>query len=330
MEVLVNAECCVNPINELFTLTEPFDSNNRTTLLDKVVYEIIGSRKYRRGCYPDNDTQIKRVIAENMAQDLPIPILIAWGASKQGEYGIDLAEAMALKQLWSLGQRVGRLYAPGVDIRIRLEDAVDPILFDVDWVKRKTYPYCVNFIKLVKIMVPTITVLLESDLVDYLESEDYYRISRIFFHCLTTGDDSLLETIGWLNGLPIWQVNHYKRAMDSFYHDKTEDEKLMLLSNYFATVVVRRIFNATGATRESILLSFGDIIPNDKNDRRIFYRTNSGQHNHRAPWLGKGCICNGDVYVNDWRCVEEYEEHSIVVSGNNQKVRIGADYVLGE
>lgn len=333
LKVEIPQECCYTTVNELFAPREIQEISPFKDILGQVVNEIIGTKRVRNGCRPTPEVEVslRNVVRSAIEEGRPVPILVPFGSSKQGPHGCDLAEAMALLQLKHLEQKVQHFYKPGIEIRIRLEDATDEVLFDTMWVSSKTGPYCSAFTTLSGIILPRAKVILESDMVDYYNG-DLERIQGIIHRALVDNDDSMLEHIGWLNGFPTEQISYYRDVYKRYYPSLSEEAQLCLMARYFSCAVVRKMQDGTGATRESIILYFGNPVPGLEQMNRVFYKTNIDQHTHRAPWLGKGYIDNnhGIPYVSGWDGDGEYYEPGhVVVSDDYMAVQLEADYVTG-
>jgi len=321
--------------------------NNNTVLFEAIVSEIIGSKQHRYGPIPDPEglVAIRDVVRKAMREEAPIPILVPWGASKQGPWGVDLAEVMALKQLECLSRRVSAHYAPGVDIVVRLENLTDESMFGDGWIP-KTDAYVRDFSKLKKaIAFTSVEVKREDTLMSRTAFRDMVDINSGYIL------EAMKIPLGrgdWLRSrIPEWQgdlgdeiLNYYRGAYDRFYPEETQEEKDMRLSRYFAGAITRFQLGGTGARKwwgsDYLTLSFTGI-PWGKNGKRIFYRTVPSRYTnqHRAPWIGKGYVrikgreatpaiagWNGDGL--------EYNPASISIEWGGDSVQVAADYVVME
>lgn len=319
-------------------------------VFEAVSHELVGTKQHRFGPTPDPESlvAIREVVREAMEHGAPIPILIPWGASKQGPYGVDVAEMMALKQLICLNQRVRSHYAPGVDVGIRLEDLTDSTMFrGIPGWAAKTSEYVAAFVKLHNMMVGDFsTVQPESELMD----GDRFRAqtesnAQVIFAALGLPPDrrgpgvkSIIPE--WSGDLPDVQLDFYRRAYDKFYPNETREQKDGRLATYFGGAISRFQLGGTGARRwrgaKYITLSFTGI-PWSKAGRRIYYRTVPERYTnqHRAPWIGKGYIrirgreaspaiagFNGDDL--------QFTQSKLVISNSDTAVAISADYVVME
>lgn len=319
-------------------------------VFEAVVKEVVGTKQHRYGPTPDPErlVAIREVVRDAVAQDRPIPILMPWGASKQGPWKVDIAEVMALKQLNSLASRVVQHYSPGIDIRIRLEDLTDKHMFaDVPGWANKTNEYVDSFRSLHQVLSTGYSaVRLESELMD---TEDFYRKAHMAGGILNKSfevEESKRRAFlkahipTWSGDLPDNQLNFYKQAYSKFYPDEGEEQKNARLATYFGGAISRFMLKGTGADGlwegKYITLSLTGI-PWGKAGRRIFYRTIPERYTnqHRAPWIGKGYVriagneatpaiagWNGDGL--------EYVPATLVFQGNGAQVGVSADYVVVE
>jgi hypothetical protein len=324
-------------------------NGDKKVMFEAVVSELIGTKQQRYGPMPDPEglVEIRAVVRKAMDAGAPIPILIPWGASKQGEGSVDIADVMALKQLECLERRVCAHYKPGVDIRIRLENLTDESMFGDDWIP-KTDLYVRDFQKLHK------TLMFGGG--SAIWREDFLMNSSDFRRAVATYSPIILEAMNrssavrgdWIRGhIPEWHGNlddeildFYLNAYDRFYPKETTTEKMIRLSKYFGGAITRFILGGTGADKtwgkDYLTLSFTGI-PWGKNGKRIFYRTIPSRYTnqHRAPWIGKGYVrikgreatpaiagWNGDGLP--------FNPMFITFNWGGDSVEVAADYVVVE
>ena len=138
-------DCILN----LFEKEFPGSTKNKDSIFESVVAELIGTKQHRNGPTPDPETlvSIRKLVREYVSEEVPVPIIVPWGGSKQGNHEVDIAELYALKQLICLNERVNKYYPCGLHIIIRLEDLTDNILFrnHPGWIK-KTNKYLKHYI----------------------------------------------------------------------------------------------------------------------------------------------------------------------------------------
>lgn len=275
----------------------PGTAIDKCSTFEAVVKQIIGTKQHRNGPTPDpeNLVAIRKAVRDAMDHHEPIPILVPWGGSKQGNGSVDIAELMALKQLVCLSDRIKQHYGHETDIRIRVEDATDNVLFAnfPGW-QGKTERYTNDFVKLADTIAPEIVVIKESSQVNFggigqLTNLFEQAIDDYGLHYLRE-----LEAAGWQGGLDRTMVDYYRNAYERFYPDRTRAERERMIATYFACSLTRRQQGGTGfAPGEApIVLCFANPVPGADQTRRVFYRTipERYQHTHRAPWLGKGYV----------------------------------------
>lgn len=323
--------------------------HDECAVFEAVSQELVGTKQHRFGPTPNPESlvEIREVVSVSMERNSPIPILVPWGASKQGPHGVDIAEMMALRQLISLSHRVRAHYSPGIVVIVRLEDLTDSTMFEgVPGWAAKTADYVKTFIQLSDVMTSDFaTVRLESDLMD---GARFRRLTRANAERILPALDLPPEDRGravkafipeWSGDLPDVQLDFYRRAYDKFYPSETKVEKDRRLATYFGGAVARFQLSGTGAYQfgsKYITLSFTGI-PWSKAGRRIYYRTIPEKYTnqHRAPWIGKGYVrirgrdsspaiagFNGDDL--------SFVQSKLVFSNDSTSVAISADYVVLE
>jgi hypothetical protein len=333
-------------------------ARGKCAVFEAVVDEVVGTKQHRYGPTPDPESlvAIREVVREAIEADKPIPILIPWGASKQGPFGVDVAELMALKQINCLGERVKAHYPPGIDARIRLEDLTDAEMFrGMRMWSSKTAEYVRIFSALHQAVATSSNIVLESTIMD---SEVFRTKSeqgaQVIFAALDLPADRRGQAVRdvipeWSGALPDSQLDFYRRAYDKFYPEEDREQKDARLATYFGSAISRFLIGGTGADKswsKYITLSFTGI-PWGKSGRRIFYRTIPEKYTnqHRAPWIGKGYVrirgraatpaiagFSGDdlpfVPANLSIAVSPFLEHANPALGH--PVVISADYVVVE
>lgn len=170
-------------------------------VFEAVTKELIGTKQHRYGPTPGPEAlvTIRNVVRYAMDHGKPIPILVPWGGSKQGNGSVDIAELMALKQLNSLVSRIKAHYPVGAVVRIRLEDATDNLLFaDFPGWKQKTAQYTQEFSKLALVIGDLdVSVLPETKLVSPSFESEARLASAVIYLAMRDGSTGPLSDIGW-------------------------------------------------------------------------------------------------------------------------------------
>lgn len=319
----------------------PGSTQSRSSQLEAVYAEIIGTRMQRVGPTPspEDAVEIRNVIRESVDRSRPIPILVPWGASKQGNFDIDIAELMGLKQLDCLRSRVEKHYSTGVRILIRLEDLTDYVLFGVN---DKTRKYVEDFTALDRALaLPNLVVATESHWTTYEKLVEKANDNAEAIRAAIDKPEGiraayLKEVLpDWSGPLSDGQLNYYRRAYNVFYAQSgmSHDDRLAL---YLGTALAKVQLNATGKDplHPPIVLGYTSS-PYGHGGRRIYYRTIPGcyTNQHHSPWLGKGYIrISGNTAtpaIAQWDGGDlAYVPGRITVSGNGNSVTLGADYVV--
>lgn len=324
--------------------------------IDLLTAELIGTKQIRLGPKPSPESQvaIRDVLRYYTSRQLPIPIMVPWGSEKPDGSGVDVAEMMALKQLADLQRRVCERYASGLEIRIRLEDASAPHLFEdrQEQAREEAARYTQGFVALVRILgiQGFITPVPESSLItegDFNLVAD--RCLPVLERALELYDEEkpddaakLLETIGWKGGISFTSREHYMDSYLKLYPGKDHAWKRKRLARYFAGVRARYILKIRGDKPEwegrFIDLSFVAPIPGTSQvfQRRVYYRTLPLEQssNHIAPWRAKGYLAIGeedDIKVklaSYSQLPADLRPMQVKLSDTHGIVSVAADYLL--
>ena len=335
-------------IQSLISHEFPASVRGDKATLEALSAEIIGTKQHRYGPTPDPEVAVslRNVIRHAIAWKTPIPILVPWGASKQGPFSIDLAEIMALKQINCLDDRVRKFYPLGTEIRIRLEDATDYVLFgNEDGWTEKTLRYTEDFGELASVVLnPSISVLRETSLFSLdqhsAQAHQHAMTIAMTFNLSPIMRSEALASIGWTGGLPDEQIQHYRKIYARFYPGLPPNQIDYRIALYFGAALHRRLLGALAmgagpGWSEWITLSFTPPIPGQDATKRVFYRTipEHFTNSHRAPWIGKGYIrirgnqaipqlagWNGDGL--------DYQKFNVKVENNGHSAVVQADYIV--
>ncbi len=302
-------------------------------LLEGTFEAIMGSGQVRYGPKPNIESQaaIRSVVRAAISDHAPIPVLMPYGSRKPDiSTGVDVADLSALRMLEALNNSVRTYYAPGLDIRLRLEDTTGEFLFEEEGESflRHSRKYVQDMINLIEVLGMTfISPVKESDLMrqpdsrgigfkpEFYDTDGFWKLARdsreLFVAYLTESrglpDDQkiyaptfipLMEA-GW-NG-PIndeqraFYINQYKRR----YPAARDEELIYMLATYFASVRARVLMGAMGQRTEwgkdYLKFYFGAPVPGvpkELVDKTIHYRTipASFSRNHIAPWRSRGYL----------------------------------------
>lgn len=322
-----------------------------------VVVALIGSSRIRYGAMPthENVESIRRVVASAMSRLAPIPMLMPWGSKKPDNGAPDVAELAALRTLESLEERVTRLYAPGVELRVRVEDASGDYLFAEEGPEAVAASalYVRDFYRLLDVVgLRFVRPFRESEVLDV---PAYYllvnELRPLFMSYMTETEDlgvvddpSLaswrrLEARGWRGLIPKEQRDFYTSRYARAQPDATREELLWKLSGYFATILARINMRGYGSEdwgRDFINISFASPVPGtprSMEERRLYYRTipETMGRTHLPPWRAHGYVRLGDggglklgSFADDLRLVDG----SVELSGERGAVTLRAPLML--
>lgn len=319
-------------------------------LLEALTGCLVGTKQQRFGPTPGPEAlvSIREVLRDAIIRQDRIPVLVPWGGSKQGPFRVDIAEVMALKQINCLLAQVQQVYPPGIDLRIRLEDATDYILFEDDN-QSKTATYTATMTRLVRILCDERMVSLntETELMNFSEFRsqalDYAMDIMQTFGELPEKRAEILSVIGWSGGLPAAQIEHYRKVYQRFYPLLSSGERDFKIATYFGASLARYLRGAValGASPnwqgKWITLSFTPPIPGQNPARRIFYRTIPERYTnqHRAPWIGKGYVrIRGNQAIPQIAGWDgdglDFQPYEVLVGDDQLSATFSADFVVEE
>jgi hypothetical protein len=331
-------------ISNLLATTFPGSSKSSKSVLEAIFAEVLGTKQHRYGPTPDPETQvsIRHVVRTAVDQGKPIPILVPWGGSKQGPYGVDLADLMALRQIQCLYDRVKSHYTPSIEAVLRVENRTDDVLFSgVPGWSEKTQAYTTNLMTLGNALhLPAIRAIRpESELFPHSLFREKIAQNLTPLSLAIQGDPSKLATIGWNSGMDPEKVDYYRRAYAKFYPQERPFEHDERIALYFAAAMSRRQLGGMGDPTDwmgnYLTLSFSPPVPTVSTERRIFYRTIPERYTnqHRAPWIGKGYIRirgnEATPAIAGWDGDGlDYHPMTVQVSGMGLTVSVQTDYVV--
>lgn len=327
------------------TLAKGLSKADITEVLTEI---LLGTKQTRFGPRPSYESivSIREVLCDAVSRGLPIPFMVPWGSEKPDGSGPDVAEVGALKSLQALDAEIRKVWEPGTQMAIRLEDASAPFLFrdrwNEAWEQAKAYTF--TFQQLVKVLgVNNVIVRPESELVTPESfAEQAEQATPAFLRAITTSDNSLLDAIGWKGGLSNETIQHYMRAYslmspgtDVLTHQET-------LARYFASALARHKLGVRGDLPQwegqFIDLSFVPITPGTEHvfGRRIIRRTLplSETQIHIPAWRAKGYVqIENDnstrTRLTSFRDIpEDLISNTIILSNptNGSSVTVNADY----
>jgi hypothetical protein len=216
---------------------------------------------------------------------------------------VDLAELSAIKTLVCLQENVKKVYEPGLNIRVRLENATGEYLEGPEAIPAMKL-YCDGFGKLCRLMSHRIgggTFLfprLETEGTAFNMYLDCAKgLAESFQLAYDTGDDSGLAKVGWGGGLS----DDWKRYLDGryvkIYPHFTQQQRNEMASKYLGSLLARVKLGLRGNDPEwqiggrHIEIGFALPAPNAPlASCRIFYRTMSTRQTklHMPFWRSKG------------------------------------------
>jgi hypothetical protein len=298
----------------LISLKTPVPPAGDVTVL--VTLAILGSSKVRLGPMPEPSSlaAINAIVAKAIDEERPIPLLMPWGSKKPDNGTVDVAELGAFKTLSALQERVKLHYAPGIELRMRIEDLSGDYLFkeEGEAALNGSALYLREFRKLLFVLgLPFVTPLYETLMMDpHVYNALVDELRPVFMRYIRdikafgiVDDPSLesyrqLSSLGWKGFIPSEQRNFYtSRYMlaDPSMTDEAADWKL---SGYLASILGRIRLRGYGSEdwgKDFINLSFAPPVPGTPPafaERRVYYRTLPEQmsRTHIPPWRARGYL----------------------------------------
>lgn len=326
-------------------------------VLEQVSTALIGSGQYRYGSVPSPESQveIRKVLRKAITGGYPIPILVPYGSRKSvlGE-PIDIAEVMSLRQISCLNHRIKQFYSPGIQARLRLEDASGNYLFTDDGQQSlyDTADYCDAMSELVSILgYDFLTIVPESSLFD---EQEYTKVANSIYTTLFAyiteadkGDVSdavkgLLMQTGWKGTIPKEQREFYYNRYRAVEPSMSPERARAKLAKYFAGSWARIQCNGSGAAPawgdDYIRVTFVPPIPGmpeSMTQKYVYYRTVPLKHatSHMPPWRAKGFLkLNGFATpkIASWhaKSSHEYIKSSVMFGRASRHVEVRSDFVI--
>jgi hypothetical protein len=323
-------------------------------LVDAITEEIVGTKQVRLGPRPSPEALVKiRAAVRNASyHQRPLPILIA-AASIKLPLGrrIDVAELSALKQLSCLQARVQRHYAPGISIRIRMEDLTELVISrNVGNIKSIIREYGDSFQALVEVLgydkfIKLVPESSQADEVEYLRRAA--NLAYVFEKHLrdTEGQtqperSAELAEAGWYGTLSYEQREYFKGRYRRLYPTMPESEFIPEMARYFAATLARTQMGLTGADASAGPRVDISLVPPQPDTpphaARVYYRTAplSNTSQHLAHWDAKGYLKINEqnqtriALTHWWDTQEMYEGQLEITNDAGKKVILQADYKL--
>lgn len=309
--------------------------------LDAVATELVGTKQHRYGPTPDPESlvAIRKVVRDAMEHDLPVPVFVPWGGSKQSGNILDVADLMAFKQLRCLNRRVKEHYKPGLDLRVRLEVFTESSLYG----RATGSSYASSLPVLSNIIDTGAKFSSELDVTDRAtflkQAEENASTIEVILHRPEDLRPKLFKDMlpSWTGTISEEHLGYYMKTYERFYPQQSYSENLAMAARYFGRSLARYQLGATGrgaAWNDYITLAFV-TTPFGRTGRRIYYRTIPERYGrtHHAPWIGKGYVkitgrdaapaiagATGDGL--------EYVPSGMVLTRGAETAEVAADYVV--
>jgi hypothetical protein len=328
-------------------------------LLDAVYTAVVATSQTRFGPAPsiESAAEMRRRMKLAITEGRPIPILSPWGSKKPIDgRTVDVAELVALHTLIALSDRVRHVYPPGIVVQLGIEDLGGEYLWKGDTnAITDSRQYVRDLVALVRAMdQPWLMAVPESTLApasvfeakaDQMQIPIMAYLDAVYVsHADGSAALAALQAQGWRGDLPEIMVSFYMGQYERLYPSYTYTQRLLVLATYLAQSWARYEVRAKLAdpTWEGkyVQINFPLLIPGMPAalaDYRVHYRTIQlkDARTHMPPWRGFGylCIDNANNVTPKIVTPRDYAalpitEHTIVISGRNEAVRVHVPYVL--
>jgi hypothetical protein len=340
-------------IEEFLRHEFPQTAAKAESVMEAVVDAIIGSRQVRLGAAPNPESLVAiREVARNyIRENRPVPIMIPAGPKKPMlGVSVDMAELSALRILAQLQETVRQHYAPGLDMRLRLEDFTGFYLEGPE-IKPTVDRYVADFEALISILWYSgfITPIRERALVGW--EEFFAKVSEINALMLpylagTDGTEGTMD--GWplasMMKVPVVQAQRefLLGRYAKLYPEGGPENHLRAMAAYLSCAVGRRHLKASGADESwnhgRIDIYFAPPVqgtPHELVSTRVYYRTVPLAHSkqHIPFWRAKGILKVSDdgprMSFAPWRDADVMDG-SVEFKQGEKSVVVKADYVVEE
>ncbi len=336
-----------------------FPTNTAKTdgdVLELLTAAIVATGKVRLGAKPSIETLylIRKYVTGQIFLQKPINFLMPWGSEKPGHLQtVDIAEVAAMKTLSCLQQRVQHVYAPGIHIRVRVEDATAPNLFpdNREQARMDAKVYTTSLERLVWVLgvrdyvelVPESHMITEEKferafapnydaMLAFLSDtegmpEELYAATTAHWH---------LRDLGWMGIVPLAQREHYRATYRRLY-GLSDQAATAMLARYLAQSLTRKHLRMLGNLdwADYLGLSFVGPIPGDPTgiaSKRLYYRTlpENVSSMHLAPWRAKGYLAVGEDGLRprlaSWQEHRQYTRNTVTLTAGDVSVDVQSDY----
>lgn len=324
--------------------------------LEGVTQVLVGTLQSRLGPAPKPESLvlIREVVREAISVNEKIPVVVPFGPKKPGigRFSVDVAELFALKSISELDAAVSDFHAPGLDVRVRVEDATG-IFLEGEPAAPLVERYAADFARLAALTGAPAEVARETAAIGLKEFvARAQEVAPLFESYLreTSGEEALSDTqwgraladAGWAGVVNPQMREHFLKKYAAIYPDEDAASHRAVLARYFAAALVRKQAGAGGARagwRRWIQVNFLAAVPGTQ-DRPS--TTLSRRHiplrfgkTHVPPWRAKGFLeIGGDDHVTpaqvDWNRQGELDlvESHVTFSDGPESVRVRADLRL--
>lgn len=280
--------------------------------------------RFARGLTPEEIGCLQEIVAASVARGSPVRAYVMWGAVKHyapdEEQGVDLAELFALMQFARLHAEIQRIYPPGLDLHVYVED-FGVIYEDAGGrdahvrarVEENVGTYVSQLEALIDaVAMPWAKVFRFGALVPaekhgscLKQADANLELFRSFWREMELHEGSAAESLssfknlraaGWTGEITSAMRAHYLRRLQHLYPGSSRLDAVDRLLRYFAMVLLysqRRLFpHVPGPFIKTALYRAAPGVPAQRLLGRVHQRTLPLQLSTSTapPWTSKGCF----------------------------------------
>lgn len=282
--------------------------------LDLLTMAVMGNGMVRFGPTPEPESLVvvRAVIRDTIERNVPIPILVPWGSKKPDNSSLDIAEVGALKQLACLQRRVLQHHAPGVQIRLRIEDASGYYLYAGEsGADQGIDQYTKDLCALIGILdLSFIQPVPESGLFTALlfatKTDEVAVVMEAYLKATEKGFGSADAIATWLKlnamtgikgDIEPAQREYYYRLYRSLFPGIDQEAATTKLARYLSGALVRTKIGGRGEDTnwrgKHIQITFAPPVPGSPASlvqHFLYYRALPSRMAHTPPWRAKGYL----------------------------------------
>lgn len=316
----------------------------------RIVTALLGSKRIRVGPLPTEAQRqrLEQIVDFYATRDLPVSLVMLWGATKG--YGLyedrleaDALDAVALQRFAQLDRDVRQHYAPGIYCTIFLEDTTRYLrASNPEDMRPKINLYAESLRELLAVLdlVAVVRLCRETDILAEagITCEDYLAIARgygqaVYRYWLARNahrhvpaqhlpEFQELQSLGWQGEIPQIMWDYYLARAATEKPRGTLTEHALSVALYFGNSLCRHRHHLTasaiidGKRAPVIKASFACYppgVPEAMRLGRIEYKVKDSCRSHctMPPWAGFGLLEDNDVRAVSVRAYRQLRDTAV-------------------